>query len=510
MAYAAGTAATRFKAVHSELRVPWGEPPFPPHPTQKAGDTADADADADADAGAGASEATTIESVARTARYQLLFDEMLQRRAYVLATGHHADDQVETVLMRLGSGSTLLGLGGMRPVRRFGMAIGKNDSDFGWFGHEGLERWIVRPLLDVPKDRILATCHLHKIRYVVDRTNFQPDLTLRNAIRHMIANNEKKRDPAVPVPVEPRPLPPVMAHKIMQIKSASEDLKIPIPIDWMASRENLRAAVHASSRNLSDIEGRVSAYLSRFSVQSPPGTFILAADRLSTMPMDQLVQHTIVLRILRYISPLPWGSTRAQAGRRRESLQRIVQHVWDPDPASKKRTRLEAGASVLWTPLRICIDGRLKYEQPRVGERFGWLVSRAPPPRPSKQEFDRDISTELLSPAGRRRAEILYDNRFLITFRLEAVPPDDPVMASVVEGSGRVMLVLGGRWLWPQVVWRRKDEDDVVVAHISAAELDWYEPPPGMRRTYTTRPPSEVPKEPPCGKTLLISSLYVF
>jgi tRNA(Ile)-lysidine synthase len=153
MAYAAGTAATRFKAVHSELRVPWGEPPFPPHPTQKAGDTADADADANADAGAGANEATTIESVARTARYQLLFDEMLQRRAYVLATGHHADDQVETVLMRLGSGSTLLGLGGMRPVRRFGMAIGKNDSDFGWFGHEGLERWIVRPLLDVPKVR---------------------------------------------------------------------------------------------------------------------------------------------------------------------------------------------------------------------------------------------------------------------------------------------------------------------------------------------------------------------
>ena len=306
----------------------------------------------------------------------------------------------------------------------------------------------------------------------------------------------------------------------MQIKAASEDLKIPIPIDWMASRENLRAAVQASSRNLSDIEGRgdftfetfpitlnclstyvsssqVSAYLSRFSVRSPPGTFILAADKLSTMPMDQLVQHTIVLRILRYISPLPWGSTRAQAGRRRESLQRIVQHVWDPDPASKKRTRFEGGANVLWTPLRICIDGRLKHEQPRFGERFGWLVSRAPPPRPSKHEFDRDISTELFSPAGRRRAEILYDNRFLITFRLEAVPPDDPVMASVVEGSGRIMLVLGGRWVWPQVVWRRKDEDDVVVAHISAAELDWYEPPPGMRRTYTTRPPSEVPKEPP-------------
>lgn len=208
--------------------------------------------------------------------------------------------------------------------------------------------------------------------------------------------------------------------------------------------------------------------------------------------MDPLVQLAIVLRILRYVSPHPWGSTRAQAGRRRESLQRIVEHVWDPDPASKARTRFEAGANVLWTPLRISLDGRLKYEQPRLGERFGWLASRAPPPRHCKEGFDRDISTELLPP--KRHAEILYDNRFLLTFRLEAVPPGDPVMSSVMDGSGRVMLVLGGRWLWPQVVWRRKGEDDVVIAHISASELNWYEPAPGMRRNYSTRPSNEVQK----------------
>lgn len=116
--------------------------------------------DASADVGAVAAAVTgeAIESVARTARYRLMFDAMVQeqerrRVVHVLATGHHADDQIETVLMRLGSGSTVLGLGGMRPVRRFGMAMGKNERDFGWFGHEGLNRWIVRPLLDVPKVR---------------------------------------------------------------------------------------------------------------------------------------------------------------------------------------------------------------------------------------------------------------------------------------------------------------------------------------------------------------------
>ncbi len=60
----------------------------------------------------------------------------------------------------------------------------------------------------------------------------------------------------------------------------------------------------------------------------------------------------------------------------------------------------------------------------------------------------------------RQGAKVLYDNRFLITFRLEAVPSGDPIMASVIEGSGRVMLIPGGRWLWPQVVWRRQGEDE--------------------------------------------------
>jgi len=37
---------------------------------------------------------------------------------------------------------------------------------------------------------------LHGIRYVLDRTNFQPELTLRNAIRHVLARNEENRYPA--------------------------------------------------------------------------------------------------------------------------------------------------------------------------------------------------------------------------------------------------------------------------------------------------------------------------
>jgi tRNA(Ile)-lysidine synthase len=130
MARAASAAAARFKAAsHVEMRVRWGETPFPARPR----------------------DGEPVESPARNARYQLMFDAMVRRDVHVLATGHHADDQVETVLMRLGAGSSILGLGGMRPLRRFGMALGKGENDYGWFGHEGLNRWIARPLLEVSK-----------------------------------------------------------------------------------------------------------------------------------------------------------------------------------------------------------------------------------------------------------------------------------------------------------------------------------------------------------------------
>jgi tRNA(Ile)-lysidine synthase TilS/MesJ len=70
--------------------------------------------------------------------------------AETIAFGHHADDQVETFLMRIAKGTSTLGLGGMKAVRRFGMG-GVVDGKMGWFGHLGMKRWIVRPLLSVSK-----------------------------------------------------------------------------------------------------------------------------------------------------------------------------------------------------------------------------------------------------------------------------------------------------------------------------------------------------------------------
>jgi hypothetical protein len=41
-------------------------------------------------------------------------------------------------------------------------------------------------VLILTQDRILATCDAHNLEYITDTTNFQPDITLRNALRHVI------------------------------------------------------------------------------------------------------------------------------------------------------------------------------------------------------------------------------------------------------------------------------------------------------------------------------------
>lgn len=114
---------------HCSLTIPWSSPPFPPLPAEN----------------------EAFEHVGRNARYHQLFQAMQKEGADVIAFGHHVDDQVETALLRIARGSTEVGAGGMRRCRRWGMGFGNQEGDLGWAGHTGMNKWIVRPLLNVPK-----------------------------------------------------------------------------------------------------------------------------------------------------------------------------------------------------------------------------------------------------------------------------------------------------------------------------------------------------------------------
>lgn len=107
----------------------------------------------------GAKPRTGLQEAARQARYRLLSAEAARAGARLVLTAHTLDDQAETVLLRLSRGSGLSGLAAM--ARESGM-----------FGTR-----VVRPLLDIPKTRLLATLGRLGVNYADDPSNRDPRFT---------------------------------------------------------------------------------------------------------------------------------------------------------------------------------------------------------------------------------------------------------------------------------------------------------------------------------------------
>jgi tRNA(Ile)-lysidine synthase len=103
--------------------------------------------------GAAPASGGNLEAWARDARYAALWRAVADCGAAALLTAHHADDQLETVFMRLARGSGPEALGGMAPA-------------------EQRERgWLLRPLLGVGRDVIDAYAHARGLAWVDDPMN---------------------------------------------------------------------------------------------------------------------------------------------------------------------------------------------------------------------------------------------------------------------------------------------------------------------------------------------------
>ncbi len=105
----------------------------------------------------------SIQEAARHLRYKVLQDRAGLWEADRLATGHTADDQAETVLLRLLRGAGMRGLSGIPPVR---------DN-------------IIRPLIQVKRAEIEEYLAQKGIEFITDPSNLKMDY-LRNRVRREI------------------------------------------------------------------------------------------------------------------------------------------------------------------------------------------------------------------------------------------------------------------------------------------------------------------------------------
>jgi tRNA(Ile)-lysidine synthase len=110
----------------------------------------------------GRKPATGLQQAARSERYRLLAQAARAAAARHVVTAHTLDDQAETVLIRMTRGSGLTGLGAMARVTPLpGMA----------------DIVLVRPFLDVPKARLIATLARGHIAFADDPSNRDPRFT---------------------------------------------------------------------------------------------------------------------------------------------------------------------------------------------------------------------------------------------------------------------------------------------------------------------------------------------
>ncbi|MCL6444761.1 MAG: tRNA lysidine(34) synthetase TilS [Alicyclobacillus sp.] len=119
-----------------------------------------------------------IEADARRMRYAALREAALAAGSNTVLLGHHADDQMETMLWRLVRGTALTGFAG---IRRCGF-------------RDGI-RWL-RPWLDVEKATLLAYAKTNQVPYIEDKTNDFLEYT-RNRIRHQVVPVLRDLNPRV-------------------------------------------------------------------------------------------------------------------------------------------------------------------------------------------------------------------------------------------------------------------------------------------------------------------------
>jgi tRNA(Ile)-lysidine synthase len=168
-----------------------------------------------------------LEAAARDVRYQAL--QGLLQPAEWLLTAHHADDQLETLLLRMVRGS---GVRGMRGILAFG--------EFG----AGM---LARPLLTFTRAELAAEARAAGLTWLEDPSNREPRHD-RNHLRLNVLPELLERWPAAARHAERLAAQMYEAESILEAV-ASEDARL-LPAPWCVPRVVLAGFDTARQRNL--------------------------------------------------------------------------------------------------------------------------------------------------------------------------------------------------------------------------------------------------------------------
>ncbi|MBP5769003.1 MAG: tRNA lysidine(34) synthetase TilS [Fibrobacter sp.] len=124
----------------------------------------------------------------------------VSRLSSIIVTAHHANDQAETMLMRLKRGTTLAGLRGIQALRQAqGPYRLENLSNFAQNDESFVSRlsslvYIYRPFLNVTRAELLEYARKNKLTWCEDESNADVKFA-RNKIRHEILPNLERECP---------------------------------------------------------------------------------------------------------------------------------------------------------------------------------------------------------------------------------------------------------------------------------------------------------------------------
>jgi tRNA(Ile)-lysidine synthase len=168
-----------------------------------------------------------LEAAAREARYRAL-SELLVPGEWLL-TAHHADDQLETVLLRMLRGTGVRGLRGIIALAPFGA------------GRLG------RPLLGFTREEIRAEAYERRMKWIEDPSNAQ-ERHDRNYLRLNVLPALRARWPAAALHAERLAEQASDAEQLLEAVAAADACALAVP--WHVPRATLAALDAPRQRNL--------------------------------------------------------------------------------------------------------------------------------------------------------------------------------------------------------------------------------------------------------------------